>query len=94
MRREIQRYLDERPEEKLFVRLHPEWYRRLSRYPGQLVRIKAESDYFYGRTFQQRLDRLNETAGLLSMLMSVAQTMNEGTGRQGRPGRSPDDSSG
>ncbi|CAM3184866.1 YlbE-like family protein [Sporolactobacillus spathodeae] len=75
MRRDIQLYLDEHMDQKLFVRLHPEWYRRLSREPGQLNNLKSAADVFYGRTFPQRIDRLNEQAGLLSLLMSMMQAM-------------------
>ncbi|WP_100487579.1 YlbE-like family protein [Sporolactobacillus pectinivorans] len=78
MRDEVQAYLDGRVEEKLFVRLHPEWYRRLSRAPWELNRLKPAADLFYGRTFGQKLDRLNQRAGLLSMLMGMAQEMTSG----------------
>lgn len=75
LRKELQRYLDERPEERLFIRLHPEWYRRLSRSPQDLNRLKPEADFFFGRTFGQRLDRLNDRANMLLLMMSVAQAM-------------------
>lgn len=71
----MQSYLDGKADEKLFVRLHPEWYRRLGRAPWELNRLKPEADLFYGRTFGQRMDRMNQRAGVLSMLMSMAQAM-------------------
>jgi hypothetical protein len=75
MRTEIIQYLDQRPDEKLFVRLHPEWYRLLGRDPWQLSQLKKSADSFYGRTFGQRLDRLNSQIGLMSMLMNMTQAM-------------------
>lgn len=75
MRPEIIDYLDQRPDEKLFVRLHPEWYRLLGRDPWQLSRLKKSADTFYGRSFGQRLDRLNSQASLMSMLMNMTQAM-------------------
>ncbi|MFT8361761.1 MAG: YlbE-like family protein [Sporolactobacillus sp.] len=83
MRKEIQVYLDEHTDQKLFIRLHPEWYRRLSRDPGQLKNLKSAADVFYGRTFQQRVDRFNEQAGLFSMLMSMVQAMGNSQGGNG-----------
>ncbi|MCO7126279.1 YlbE-like family protein [Sporolactobacillus shoreicorticis] len=75
MRIEIQEYLDSRPEEKLFVRMHPEWYRKLSRSPWELSHLKSAANQFYGRTFSQRLDRFNQRASMMSMLVSMAQAM-------------------
>ncbi|WP_010631051.1 YlbE-like family protein [Sporolactobacillus vineae] len=75
MRTEIIQYLDQRPDQKLFVRLHPEWYRLLSRDPWQLNRLKKSADAFYGRTLGQRLDRLNSQIGLMSMLMNMTQAV-------------------
>ncbi|RYL92855.1 YlbE-like family protein [Sporolactobacillus sp. Y61] len=75
MRPEIQQYLHDRPEELIFVRLHPEWYRILSRSPWETGRLKKAADLFYGRTMSQRLDRFSENAAMISMLMSMAQSM-------------------
>ncbi|MDD9147176.1 MULTISPECIES: YlbE-like family protein [unclassified Sporolactobacillus] len=86
MRREVQRYLDERPEERLFVRLHPEWYRKLSRSPQDLAGLKREADFFFGRTFGQRLDRLNSQANMLLLMMSVAQAMGAENEKKAGPG--------
>ncbi|MDN3954102.1 YlbE-like family protein [Sporolactobacillus laevolacticus] len=77
MRGDIQDYLDQRPDEKLFVRMHPEWYRRLSRSPGDLNQLKPAADLFYGRTFGQRLDRFHQRASVMSMLVAMAQAMSE-----------------
>jgi hypothetical protein len=75
MRAEIIHYLDQKPDEKLFVRLHPEWYRLLGRDPWRLSQLKKSADEFYGRTLGQRLDRLNNQVGLISMLMTMTQAM-------------------
>ncbi|MCO7174598.1 YlbE-like family protein [Sporolactobacillus kofuensis] len=77
MRPSIQAYLDEHPDEKLFIRMNPEWYRRLSRSPWALRDLKPAADYFYGRTFSQKLDRFNQRAAMMSMLVSMAQAMTE-----------------
>ncbi|MFX3618363.1 MAG: YlbE-like family protein [Sporolactobacillus sp.] len=82
MRKEIQQYLDQHPDEKLFVRLHPDWYRRLSRAPADLRELKPAAKVFYGRTFQQRLERFNERASMVSMLMSMAQAMDISRGSE------------
>lgn len=92
MRREIVHYLAERPEEKAFVRLHPEWYRRLARSPRDVAKIKAASDYFYGRTFVQRMDRLAERAGMISLLVSLLTEQGDPNETSGKDNERHDES--
>lgn len=77
MRKEIQTYLDQNVDLKLFVRMHPEWYRTLSRSPWEVQNLKSAADLFYGRTFSQRLDRFNQRVSMMSMLTAMAQAMAE-----------------
>ncbi|BBN98555.1 YlbE-like family protein [Sporolactobacillus terrae] len=77
MRKEIQAYLDQNADLKLFVRMHPEWYRTLSRSPLEVQRLKSAADLFYGRTFSQRLDRFNQRASMMSMFVAMAEAMAE-----------------
>lgn len=90
MRAEIQMYLDQRPEEKLFVRMHPEWYRMLGRNPQAISRLKSASDQYYGRTFGQRLDRFNQRVNMMSMLVAMAQAMSEQKSAQREGTLNPD----
>ncbi len=75
MRREIQSYLQSRPDLTMFVRENPIWYRKLSRSPEKVFEIEQEAKVFYGRTFPQRIDRLNERIQLANMLLGMMNVM-------------------
>ncbi|TCP30489.1 YlbE-like protein [Scopulibacillus darangshiensis] len=75
MRNDIQYYLDQQSELKYFLRMHPEWYRQLSRAPGDFPNFKQEADDFFGRTFSKKIDRFNERVDFLSMLFDMAAVM-------------------
>ncbi len=77
MRREIQSYLQSRPDMLMFVRENPIWYRRLSRSPEKVFEIEQEAKFFYGRTFPQRIDKLNESIQLANMLLSMMNVMGD-----------------
>lgn len=75
MRREIQSYLQSRPDLLVFIRENPRWYRRLSRSPEKVFEIEQEAKVFYGRTFPQKIDRLNEHIQLANLLMGMMNVM-------------------
>ncbi|MFC7392433.1 YlbE-like family protein [Scopulibacillus cellulosilyticus] len=75
MRKEIQYYLDQNPELKYFIRMHPDWYRRLGRFPGDVSHLKQEADEYYGRTLNKKIERFSEQLNLISMFMEMANTM-------------------
>ncbi|HHW38263.1 MAG TPA: hypothetical protein GXX18_13665 [Bacillales bacterium] len=75
MRREIQSYLQSRPDMLMFVRESPGWYRKLSRSPEKVFEIEQEAKIFYGRTFPQRMDRLNESIQFANMLLGMMNVM-------------------
>ncbi|WP_100404591.1 YlbE-like family protein [Bacillus solitudinis] len=73
MRADIQQLFIERPELKQFVRQNPIWYRKLSRYPSQIINLEKEAKFFYGRTLPQRVEKVQSNLGLLMMLMEMIQ---------------------
>ncbi|MFD2616988.1 YlbE-like family protein [Terrilactibacillus laevilacticus] len=77
MRREIQYYLTSAPEIKRYIRMNPEWYIKLSRYPNEYPRLVKEANEYYGRTFSKRMDKFNERVSFLSMLMDMAMSMQD-----------------
>ncbi|MFB4211011.1 YlbE-like family protein [Shouchella sp. 1P09AA] len=54
-----------------FMRYHPEWYRTLSRNPQRLNEMEKESNYFYGKTFPQRVERMQNNVSMMVMLMEM-----------------------
>ncbi|MED3647880.1 YlbE-like family protein [Halalkalibacterium halodurans] len=71
MRREVIHVMETNPELKRFCRQHPIWYRRLSRDPQQLAELQKEANYFFGRTFGQRVDRVQKNLGMIMMLIEM-----------------------
>ncbi|ALA54717.1 YlbE-like family protein [Shouchella clausii] len=71
MREEVQRKIFEQPELKAFIRYHPEWYRRLGRQPDQLAAMEREANYFYGKTWPQRVEKMQNNVSMVMMLMEM-----------------------
>ncbi|GAE29122.1 YlbE-like family protein [Halalkalibacter hemicellulosilyticus] len=71
MRLEVQQYLNEQPELRAFIRQHPNWYRKLSRDPSQMTLLEKEANQFYGRTFPQRVEKMQQSLGLIMMMMEM-----------------------
>lgn len=71
MRPEIIRLLNENQELRTFIRQNPGWYRRLSRNPAEFQDLEKEANYFYGRTFPQRVERMQSNIGLAMMMMEM-----------------------
>jgi len=74
---EVYNYLKANPELLMFVRYNPIWYRYLSRDPQEVFRIEKEARMFYGKTFSQRLEKLNENIHLTAMLIEMSQAMKD-----------------
>ncbi|OIJ17720.1 hypothetical protein BKP45_19310 [Anaerobacillus alkalidiazotrophicus] len=73
MRQEVRLYLNQRPELKQYVRIHPVWYRYLSRDPQALLQLESEVKQFYGRTFPQKLERFHSNLNMAMMLLEMAR---------------------
>lgn len=80
MRREIQNYLGTRPDLTRFVRENPNWYRLLTRNPEKIYEIEQQSRIFYGKTFPQKIDRIQQKVQLAQMLMSIMDGMSNENG--------------
>ena len=71
------RYLANNPSLAAFVRYNPVWYRYLSRDPGKVREIEKEARQFYGKTFPQRMDRLNNHVQMMGVLLQFADAMKD-----------------
>ncbi|MGO4887906.1 YlbE-like family protein [Anaerobacillus sp. MEB173] len=76
MRKDIQNYLANRPDLKQFMREQPIWYRRLSRNPSAIQSMEQQANVYYGRTFPQRIERLQNNINLTMMLLEMVRNMN------------------
>ncbi|WP_096435533.1 YlbE-like family protein [Alteribacter populi] len=77
MRVEVMQQVRSQPELWRYLRLHPKWYRTLSRNPGALVEMEKEAKVFYGKTFPQRMDRLQNNMNLAVMLVDMVRQMGQ-----------------
>ncbi len=77
VRREIQDYLNTRPDLKYYIREKPEWYRKLTRNPFSVAELEESAKVFYGRTFGQRVDRFHQQLQNFGLLMELISVMGE-----------------
>ncbi|HLR40676.1 MAG TPA: YlbE-like family protein [Virgibacillus sp.] len=70
-------HLRAHPELAKFVRYNPMWYRYLSRDANRLGELEKEAKIFYGKTFSQRLEKMNSQVQTISMLIQFAETMKD-----------------
>ncbi|WP_078430637.1 YlbE-like family protein [Alkalihalobacterium alkalinitrilicum] len=73
MRNDINMLLRSQPELKQFIRQHPQWYRKLSRDPYQIKQLELEANQFYGKTFPQRMEKIQSNLQLAMMLVQMLQ---------------------
>ncbi|WP_407268101.1 YlbE-like family protein [Radiobacillus sp. PE A8.2] len=77
MQPSINQYLQEREDLRRFIRSNPEWYRYLSRNPDHITAMEKEAKVFYGKTVNQRIDKLSSQVQLVSMLIQMAGSMKD-----------------
>lgn len=70
-------YLSNNPRLAMFVRYNPIWYRYLSREPERINEIEKEAKKFYGKTFSQQLDKVNNQVQMVRMLIQFAGEMKD-----------------
>lgn len=75
MRREIQNYLASRQDLTMFIRGNPSWYRILSRSPEKMFEIEQKAKVYYGQTFPQKIDRLQQQIQLANVLVGMMNVM-------------------
>ncbi|WP_067728262.1 YlbE-like family protein [Oceanobacillus damuensis] len=73
----VEQYLKQNPASAAFVRYNPIWYRYLSRNPGRIREMEKEAKIFYGKTFPQQLENLNNRIQMINMLTQVAKAMKD-----------------
>lgn len=77
MERSVYIYLLRNPELLRYVRMNPQWYRLLSRHPAYINQMESYAKFFYGRTFSQRVEQINQQLSMLNMLLSLGQVMKQ-----------------
>lgn len=75
MRKEVRVYLASRPDLKQFIRDYPMWYRRLSRNPNDINELEQQAKVYFGKTFPQKVERLQNNLNMTMMLIEMFRTM-------------------
>jgi len=73
MEQRIYHQLRSQPKWLSFVRQNPEWYRYLSRDPLKVHEIHDAAKVFYGQTFAQRLENVNQQMQMVGLLTAFAK---------------------
>ncbi|ADU30878.1 YlbE-like family protein [Evansella cellulosilytica] len=76
MRTEVYEYILQQPELHQFLRYHPAWYRKLSREPGAIYEMEKDAKVFYGKTFPQRMDKLQSNMNMAMMMLEMMKNFN------------------
>lgn len=77
MNKNVYRFLQSHPHLLTFVRHNPMWYRYLSREPQKMFELEKEAKSFYGKTFPQRLEKVNDHIQLAALLIQMSRTMKD-----------------
>ncbi|WP_028782659.1 YlbE-like family protein [Thalassobacillus devorans] len=77
MQPENYRFLQADEERLAFIRLNPEWYRKLARDPGKQVQFDKEMKRFFGKTPIQRVEKVGNQLQMINMLIQMAKAMKE-----------------
>ncbi|WP_047981373.1 YlbE-like family protein [Ornithinibacillus contaminans] len=77
MNQELYHYLQARPELMNFIRQNPYWYRYLTRDPSRVVEMEKEAKRFYGKTFTQKMDKMNQNIQMVGVLLQFAEMMKD-----------------
>ncbi|MBU9711245.1 YlbE-like family protein [Evansella tamaricis] len=76
MRPEVYQYIKQDRELHHFLRVNPKWYRKLSRDPSLLSQMEKDSKVFYGKTFPQRMDRIQNNMNMAMMMLEMMKNFN------------------
>lgn len=70
-------YVSSNPKLAMFVRYNPIWYRYLSRDPNRINEMEKEAKKFYGKTFPQQAEKINDKIQMINMLIQFAGAMKD-----------------
>lgn len=79
MHPDVYYYLQEKPELLQYIRLHPIWYRYLSRDISLVTELEKEAKVFYGKTFPQRLEQFANQLKWSKLLIELLKDNEEPT---------------
>ena len=76
MRKDILEQLKQRKDLQDFVRMQPQWYRKLSRNPESLGTMEVEALHFYEKTIPHQVQKISNGVQMASMMMHIFSNVN------------------
>lgn len=77
MKKNVYESIKADPDLHYFLRSHPRWYRQLGRDPESYNNMITEANRFYGKTFPQRVEKLQNNMNLAMMVIEMMRQVNE-----------------
>ncbi len=75
MRQDIFQYIRENEDQLKYLRLHPIWYRRLTRNPQDYEKFGTEAVYHFEKSIPHRVSKLTNSVQIANMMLGMLQTM-------------------
>ncbi|MFC4320300.1 YlbE-like family protein [Litchfieldia salsa] len=75
MRRDVLEWLQANPQMKQFVRSHPIWYRKLTRYPNERQQLEIQTKDYFKQTWPHKVGKISNGLEFASMMMQMYGAM-------------------
>ncbi|MGN1385137.1 MAG: YlbE-like family protein [Bacillus sp. (in: firmicutes)] len=76
MRQDVFEFIKENKDYLNYIRLHPMWYRKLSRNPQLMEEMGTEATYHFEKSIPQRVNKLTNGVQVASIMLNMLQGMN------------------
>lgn len=76
MRKDVLERIQQRKDLQEFIRMQPQWYRKISRNPRELEAMEIAALHFYERTIPHQVKKFTEGVQMASIMMQMFANMN------------------
>ncbi|MTH52605.1 hypothetical protein GKZ89_04230 [Bacillus mangrovi] len=77
MRKEIQDYIQSKPEITKFIREQPQWYRKLARNPKASEEMNLAMMHYYQKTIPHKVAQFSNSLQMASMMLGMFSSMKQ-----------------
>ncbi|CAM3694491.1 YlbE-like family protein [Mesobacillus zeae] len=83
MRKEVLDHIRARKDLQEYIRIHPYWYRKLSRDPRDLYSLEIAALHYHERTIPHHVQKFTTGVQMASMMMGMLSNMQSQGGNPG-----------
>jgi hypothetical protein len=76
MRKDVLEHIQKQKDLHEFIRIHPNWYRKLARDPRELYTMEIAALHFYEKTIPHQVQKFTNSVQMASMMMHMFANMN------------------